>query len=108
MPRELLLTAPRTIQLASYDDVPVAPDQIRAEGLVSGISHGTELALYRGVSPFAGKRFDPDLRLFVTDAETETFPIRLGYEWVETVRDAGTAVNALDVGDLVHLALPHR
>jgi threonine dehydrogenase-like Zn-dependent dehydrogenase len=108
MPRELLLTGPRTLELASYDDGPVAPDQIRAEALVSGISHGTELALYRGVSPFAGKRFDTDLRLFVADAGAETSPMRLGYEWVGTVREAGASVDALGVGDLVHLSLPHR
>jgi threonine dehydrogenase-like Zn-dependent dehydrogenase len=108
MPRELLLTGPRTIELASYDDVPVGPDQIRAAAVVSGISHGTELALYRGISPFAGRRFDPDLRLFVADAEAEISPMRLGYEWVGTVREVGAAVDALGVGDLVHLALPHR
>jgi threonine dehydrogenase-like Zn-dependent dehydrogenase len=108
MPRELLLTGPRALELASYDDGPVAPDQIRAEALVSGISHGTELALYRGVSPFDGKRFDTNLRLFVADAEAETSPMRLGYEWVGTVREAGAAVDAVGVGDLVHLSLPHR
>jgi 2-desacetyl-2-hydroxyethyl bacteriochlorophyllide A dehydrogenase len=108
MPRELILTGPRTLELASYNDEPVAPDQIRAEAVVSGISHGTELALYRGVSPFDGKRFDTDLRLFVADAGAETSPMRLGYEWVGTVREAGAAVDAAGVGDLVHLSLPHR
>jgi threonine dehydrogenase-like Zn-dependent dehydrogenase len=108
MPRELLLSGPRVIELAPFDETPLAPDQIRAEAIVSGVSHGTELALYRGVSPFDGKRFDTDLRLFVANADTETYPMRLGYEWVGIVREAGAAVHALDVGDLVHLALPHR
>ena len=93
MPFELLLTEPRSITLSSYDDHPLAPDQVRAEAIVSGISHGTELALYRGVSPFDGKRFDTYLRLFVDDAETGTYPMRLGYEWVGTVRERGTAVD---------------
>src|SRR6266545_2854589 len=108
MPRELLLTGPRSIRLGPYDEQPVAPDQVRAEAIVSGVSHGTELALYRGVSPFDGKRFDTDLRLFVADAGATTYPMRLGYEWVGTVREAGADVHALDLGDLVHLALPHR
>jgi 2-desacetyl-2-hydroxyethyl bacteriochlorophyllide A dehydrogenase len=108
MPRELVLTGPRTIRLAPYEDVPVAPDQVRAEAIVSGISHGTELALYRGGSPFDGKRFDNELRLFVAEEEAETYPMRLGYEWVGVVREAGAAIDGLDVGDLVHLALPHR
>ncbi len=108
MPHELLLTEPRSIRLGPYEDPPVAPDQVRAEAIVSGISHGTELALFRGVSPFDGKRFDADLRLFVDDDRTATYPMRLGYEWVGTVRETGVAVRTPQTGDLVHLALPHR
>src|ERR671919_1526715 len=108
MPYELLLVAPRSMRLALYDDQPVEPDQVRAEAIVSGVSHGTELALYRGLSPFDGKRFDTDLRLFVDDARTERYPMRLGYEWVGTVREAGADVQVVQVGDVVHLALAHR
>src|SRR6266498_3421193 len=106
MPFELLLTEPRSITLGPYDDQPLAPDQIRAEALVSGISHGTELALYRGVSPFDGTRFDTDLRLLVAEAGAETSRMQLGYEWVGTVREAGAGVDAVGVGDVVHLTLP--
>lgn len=107
-PAELLLTAPRTIELVPFEDRALAADEIRAEAIVSGISHGTELALYRGVSPFAGKRFDLDLRLFVDDEEGAAYPMRLGYEWVGTVIETGTQVQELEIGDLVHLGLPHR
>jgi threonine dehydrogenase-like Zn-dependent dehydrogenase len=107
VPYELLLSAPRSIGLAPYDDESIAPDQIRAEAIMSGVSHGTELALYRGVSPFDGRRFDLDLRLFVDDSKG-AYPMRLGYEWVGTVGEVGEEVRALQVGDLVHLALPHR
>jgi threonine dehydrogenase-like Zn-dependent dehydrogenase len=108
VPYELLLAEPRSIGLAPYDDEPIAPDQIRAEAIVSGVSHGTELALYRGVSSFDGRRFDLDRRLFVDDSEGAAYPMRLGYEWVGTVGEVGQKVRALQVGDLVHLALPHR
>ena len=108
MPYELLLVEPRSMRLAAYDDPPVQPDEARAEAIVSGVSHGTELALYRGLAPFDGKRFDTDLRLFVDDARTERYPMRLGYEWVGTVREAGADVQAVQVGDVVHLALAHR
>src|SRR6266498_484303 len=104
MPYELLLTEPRSIRLGPYDDPPVAPEQVRAEAIVSGISHGTELALFRGVSPFDGKRFDADLRLFVDDDQSATYPMRLGYEWVGAVRETGAAVRTPQSGDLVHLA----
>ena len=108
MPYELLLTEPRSINLDRYEEPPVSPVQVRAEAIVSGISHGTELALFRGVSPFEGKRFDADLRLFVDADQTAAYPMRLGYEWVGTVREAGAAVRTPQTGDLVHLALPHR
>src|SRR4030095_7125142 len=81
---------------------------MRANAIVSGISHGTELALYRGDSAFAGKLFDLDLRLFVEDAETESYPMRLGYEWIGEVGAVGADVHGIEVGDRVHLTLPHR
>jgi threonine dehydrogenase-like Zn-dependent dehydrogenase len=108
MPRELLLLEPRKIEVVPYDDPPLVRDQLRAEGIVSGVSHGTELALYRGVSPFDGKRFDLDQRLFVDEPERQSYPMRLGYEWVGRVTDVGEAVGRVAVGDLLHLALPHR
>jgi 2-desacetyl-2-hydroxyethyl bacteriochlorophyllide A dehydrogenase len=108
MPRELLVTGPRSVELAAYEDVPPASNEVRADAIVSGISHGTELALYRGVSPFAEKRFDRDLRLLLEDGGATSYPIRLGYEWVGEVREVGAEVDTVAVGDLIHLALPHR
>jgi 2-desacetyl-2-hydroxyethyl bacteriochlorophyllide A dehydrogenase len=108
MPNELVLSAPREIRLAAYEDPPLEADQVRAEAIVSGISHGTELALYRGASPFEGKRFDLDLRLFEEDAGSQTYPMRLGYEWVGSVTAVGPGAAGVEVGDVVHAALPHR
>lgn len=108
LPFELILTGPFAVELAPYDEPPLGADQVRAEAIVSGVSHGTELSLYRGVSPFDGKRFDLDLRLFVDDGGVRAYPMRLGYEWVGVVREAGQAVGGVQAGDLVHLALPHR
>jgi threonine dehydrogenase-like Zn-dependent dehydrogenase len=108
MPSELLLAAPREIRLGSYEEPPLGADQIRAEAIASGISHGTELALYRGVSAFAGRSFDPDLRLFVDDAPEDPYPMRLGYEWVGRVSQTGANVRGAAVGDIVQVALPHR
>jgi len=108
MPNELLLTAPRAIRIAPYDDPLLGTDEVRADAIASGISHGTELALYRGDSVFGGKRFDLDLRLFLEDAETQRYPMRLGYEWVGRVGAVGADARGIEVGDHVHLTLPHR
>jgi threonine dehydrogenase-like Zn-dependent dehydrogenase len=79
--------------------------EVRAEAIASGISLGTELALYRGASPFASKRFDVDLRLFVDDSSA-AFPARLGYEWVGVVSES--SVGELRAGERIHVTLPHR
>lgn len=108
MPHELLLTGPRQITLAPYDEPPLAADQVRAQAVLSAISHGTELNLYRGTSAFHERRFDPALRLFVASAEQAPYPARLGYEWIGRVVEVGAAVTGYAPGDLIHLPLPHR
>jgi 2-desacetyl-2-hydroxyethyl bacteriochlorophyllide A dehydrogenase len=107
MPSELILTGPRALELADYDDGQPAEGEVRAEATVSGISLGTELALYRGDTPFRSKRFDLDLRLFVDDSAA-AFPARLGYEWVGVVREVGPAVTSPRAGERIHVTLPHR
>lgn len=108
MPEELLLIGPREVRTASYDDPPLRPDEIRATAILSGISHGTELNLYRGTSPFHNKQFDPDLRLFVPAAEGVMYPARIGYEWAGRVTEVGDDVSGFAPGDLIHLPFGHR
>jgi threonine dehydrogenase-like Zn-dependent dehydrogenase len=79
------------------------------KALLSGISHGTELNLYRGTSAFADRVFDRDLRAFVRpDPPRSTYPATLGYELVGTVEEVGAEVHELRPGDLVHVGAPHR
>lgn len=108
MPKELLIAGPRDLRLRSYEEAPLKPGEVRAQAVLSGISHGTELNLYRGTAPFHSKRFDPDLRLFVEDDEYQPYPMRLGYEWVGRVTEVGPDVAGFEVGDLVHLRVNHR
>ncbi len=107
MPLQLELVAPRQVRLADYTETPLRADEARADAIISGISHGTELNLYRGTSPFEDKEFDPDLRLFRPRSGRFPHP-PLGYEWVGRVTEVGTAVDHLRLGDLVHLLSPHR
>jgi 2-desacetyl-2-hydroxyethyl bacteriochlorophyllide A dehydrogenase len=87
----------------------LAPRAIRVGTLLSGISHGTELSLYRGTSAFADRVFDRGLRAFVRpDPPRPTYPATLGYELVGTVEEAGADVHELQPGDLVHIGAPHR
>ncbi len=108
MSQALFILGPRQLDLQPYEEVPLKPGEVRAEAVLSGISHGTELNLYRGTSPFHDNRFDPELRLFVPADEGESYPRTLGYEWVGRVSEVGPGVTRFQVGDLVHLPRSHR
>src|SRR5690606_7080142 len=105
---ELILTAPRQLRLTEIPDRPLQADEVRAEAILSGISHGTELNLYSGNSPFRDRYFDPDLRLFLPKQDGEDNAVTLlGYEWVGRVTEVGAAVTGFKAGDLVHLPFHH-
>lgn len=108
MPQDLQLTGPRALQFGTYREAPLEPNQIRAQAVLSGISHGTELNIYRGTSPFQDKHFDTDLRLFLAGPDRIDYMNYLGYEWVGQVTEVGAEVTHLKPGDLIHMPLPHR
>jgi 2-desacetyl-2-hydroxyethyl bacteriochlorophyllide A dehydrogenase len=107
--RALVLEGPRRLRLTDEEAPPVAPRAIRVRTLLSGISHGTELNLYRGTSAFADRVFDRELRAFVRpEPPRPAYPAPLGYELVGSVEEAGADVTELAAGDLVHVGAPHR
>ena len=108
MPKELLLIKDFELVFKDYEEKILQHHEVRAKGLMSAISHGTEINLYRGTSPFHNKRFDPDKRLFVSDNDQAAYPTSLGYEWVGEVIEVGENVENYKVGDIVHLPKAHR
>ena len=62
MSRTLVLDGPRQLRLAEQDSPPLQAGEARLRARLSGISHGTELNLYRGTSAFMDKVFDRGLR----------------------------------------------
>ena len=104
----LVLEGPRTLRMREEDAPQPAAREVRVRALVSGISHGTELNLYRGTSAHADRVFDRELRAFVKpDPPRSTYPAMLGYSLVGVVEEVGEAVTELAPGDLVHAGLPH-
>lgn len=110
MPRTLVLDGPRRLRLVEQPSRPLLPGEARLRSLMSGISHGTELNLYRGTSAFTDKVFDRGLRAFVAPpaGSASAYPVTLGYEMVSEVVEVGSEVSALSVGDLVHTGTPHQ
>lgn len=108
MPKEFLVTGPRKIEFREYQEPTLGQGEVRIRSILSGISHGTELNLYRGTTPFVDQRFDLEYRLFVPGQSRLSFPLRLGYEMVGEVIEVRPSVNTLKVGDIVHGYLNHR
>ena len=110
MPRTLILDGPRELRLAEQPSRPLNRGEVRLRSRLSGISHGTELSLYRGTSAFTDKVFDRGLRAFVAPAagSTSAYPVTLGYEMVSEVVELGSGVTELRLGDLVHTGTPHQ
>lgn len=108
MPTELLLSAPYTLTFSSYNERPLQAGEVRARAMLSAISHGTEVSLYRGTDPFRERAFDPSLRLFRPAEAAPRYPVQLGYEWVGRVTEVASDVTEFAVGDPVQLPLPHR
>jgi 2-desacetyl-2-hydroxyethyl bacteriochlorophyllide A dehydrogenase len=107
--RSLVLEGPRTLRLQADAPLTLGPRDVRVRALLSGISHGTELSLYRGTSAFADREFDLELRSFVRpDPPRPTYPTALGYELVGVAEEVGTGVEDIAPGDLVHAGVPHR
>jgi 2-desacetyl-2-hydroxyethyl bacteriochlorophyllide A dehydrogenase len=110
MPRTLILEGPRQVRLADHPTRPLRLGEIRLRALLSGISHGTELSLYRGTSAFTDKVFDRGLRAFVAPqaGSVAAYPVTLGYEMVGEVTQVAPDVTEVKVGDLVHTGTPHQ
>ncbi|MCW4027008.1 MAG: zinc-binding alcohol dehydrogenase [Candidatus Bathyarchaeota archaeon] len=112
MPKELVAIAPRQPALRKYEEPSLEPNQIRINSLFSAEKHGTTLSVYRGASPFADRKFDPELSLFLPkNAEkgwTASFPMKLGNMTVGTITEAGDEVQKFEVGQRVYGYLPIR
>jgi 2-desacetyl-2-hydroxyethyl bacteriochlorophyllide A dehydrogenase len=110
MPRTLVLDGPRRLRLSDQPTRELRPGEIRLRARLSGISHGTELSLYRGTSAFTDKVFDRGLRAFVEPpaGSAATYPVTLGYEMVGQVIEVAPDVTEVRVGDLVHTGTPHQ
>ncbi|HEY3060383.1 MAG TPA: zinc-binding alcohol dehydrogenase [Chloroflexota bacterium] len=94
-PVVVALRAPRQVELVDEPSRQLAPDEVRVRTLYSGVSAGTEMAFYRGTNPYLHKRWDPELRLFVSsEAQTVEYPLLTwGYEEVGEVVEVGGNVD---------------
>lgn len=92
----------RSVELRTEQLAATGPDEVRVHAVLSAISHGTELLVYRG-------EVDPDLPLDLpTLAGGYGFPLKYGYASVGHIVALGRDVPGLREGDLVFALHPHQ
>lgn len=116
--RVMIYEGPKKLKIAEADDLSLKDNEIRIKTLYSGISHGTEMTVYRGLAPFFKRRNVWSIRLFRPAEESEIwrYPIRscdpnvwyMGYANVGRVVEKGGGVKGLNVGDIVYANAPHQ
>jgi 2-desacetyl-2-hydroxyethyl bacteriochlorophyllide A dehydrogenase len=102
MPEAVWFGGPQQVEIREEPLAPVGPDDVRIRSLVSGVSAGSELLVYRGDAP---RDLPPDLPTVGGDFG---FPIKFAYANVGRVIEVGSRVSRLAVDDLVFVHHPHQ
>lgn len=116
--KAIMYEGPRQLKVIEMPRLPLKENQIRLKTICSGVSHGTEMNVYRGLAPFFRKKQDPATRLFLEAERDETweYPIRsfepgvwyMGYASVGEVTEIGNRVKGIQTGDVVACSAPHQ
>ena len=103
------LVKPRDVALREYPTPKPGAGEVRVRTLYSGISAGTELAMYRGTNPYLAKRWDAEAALFLPGQSTFRYPVDVwGYSEVGEIDALGEAVTDLEIGQVVWGGWCHR
>lgn len=102
MPEAVWFPAPGRVEIRQEEARAVGPRDVRVRAMVSGVSAGSELRVYRGEAP-AGLEAD-----LPTIDGSFGFPIKFGYASVGSVVEVGPEVGSLAIGDLVFALHPHQ
>lgn len=102
MPDAVWFPAAGVAEIRTEPPQPVGPTDVRVRAIVSGLSAGSELLVYRGLAP---SELPPDLPTVKGDFR---FPIKFGYASVGTVAEIGAEVAGLGLDDVVFAHHPHQ
>ncbi len=89
MTQSLYFTGPRDLTIREEPVRDPGPQEVLIEAIVSGISAGTELNVFRGHAPQWRQRMDPKTRLFLDGESDWKWPARYGYTLVGRVAEKG-------------------
>lgn len=104
--KKLVATAPRVAELVEYEDSALKSNEAKVKVEFAAPKHGTELADFRGTTPFIDGKFDEEWHMFVEREKDEPRGIEfgdfpLGNMFVGTITEIGADVTEYAVGDRV-------
>ena len=103
------VTGPRQVTVVEDELAEPGAGEVAMRSLYSGISHGTEMNVYRGDAPMWRRKQDRRRRLFVESDEPEwEYPLRYGYACVGVITAVGRNVTEFAEGDVVFSFAPHQ
>jgi threonine dehydrogenase-like Zn-dependent dehydrogenase len=107
MGTEVVFTGPKQVSFRDYPEPSLTEGEVRLATLFSGISHGTEMNMYRGTAPNIHKRIVDGL--FTDEPPADGgYPFTYGYEEVGEVVALGPGVANVSPGDRFALSYGHR
>ena len=104
--KKLVAVKPREAAFKEYEDAPIKSNEVRVKVEFASPKHGTELADFRGTTPFIDGKFDDEWKIFMERDKDEPRGIEfgdlpLGNMFVGTIIEAGADVTEFAVGDRV-------
>lgn len=102
--RSLIFTAPRRVEVREEEYSGPGPGRVTVQTIVSGVSSGTEMLLYRGEAP-ASMKADSTIPSLAGDLR---FPLKYGYSTVGRVVDLGPGADLRLLDATVFVFHPHE
>lgn len=104
--KKLVATEPRVAALKDYEDREILSNEAKVKVEFAAPKHGTELADFRGTTPFIDGKFDSEWQVFTQREPDEPRGIEfgdlpIGNMFVGTITEIGSDVTEYQVGDRV-------
>ncbi len=104
--KELVAASPGVLAFKEYEDRAITDNEIYVKVLYTSPKHGSEIADFRGQSPFINEKYDNEWKLFLPRDEKDNAGVEFG-KWnvgnmiVGEIIKKGKAVNDLEEGDTI-------